>query len=269
MAMLQRTRHLPRMSFPYRSALVTGASAGFGVEFARQLAPRVDRLVLAARRLDRLEALRDELVRPGLRIECVAVDLADAADLERFLSGVEGIDLLVNNAGVGDHGFFDEGEWSRVEPMLQLNIRALTRITHALIAPMVRARHGAVLNVSSIASFVPVPQMAVYAATKAYVTSLSETLRAEVRYTGVRVTAVCPGPVQTEFFARAERGEARTYHAPSAFQVTAHEVARAALRGLARDRARVIPGPIVWGVMTLVALLPLFLLRPFLAQRRG
>jgi hypothetical protein len=256
------------MPFPYRTALITGASAGFGVEFARQLAPHVDRLILLARRGDRLEALRAELARPGLQIECEVVDLADEASVEDFLARADGIDLVVNNAGLGDHGFFDEGDWLRVKPMLQVNIAALTRITLALLPPMVRARHGAILNVSSIASLMPVPQMTVYAATKAYVTSFTEGIRAETRRTGVRVSAVCPGPVLTEFFGKAERSANRKYHAPEFFQVTPETVVDTALRGLVRDRARTIPGPIVCAVMLLVGLVPIFLLRPFLTQRR-
>lgn len=256
------------MSFPYRSALVTGASAGFGVEFARQLAPRVSRLVLLARRVDRLEALRAELERPGLKIECEAVDLGNEVSLRQFLERVEGIDLVVNNAGLGDHGDFHEGDWSRVEPMLRVNIEALTRITQAALPGMVRARHGAILNVSSIASLMPVPKMAVYAATKAYVTSFSEGIRIETRGTGVRVTTVCPGPVKTEFFDLAERGAGKKYDAPAWFQVTPETVVRTALSGLAHDRARVIPGPIVWAAMMVIALVPMVLLRRAMALRR-
>ena len=110
--------------------------------------------------------------------------------------------------------------------------------------------------------------MAVYAATKAYVTSFTETVRAEVRGTGVRVTAVCPGPVWTEFFERAERGGPRPYHAPAFFQVTSELVVSTALRGLLRNRARTIPGAQVWATMGLVSLVPIALLRPFLTQRR-
>src|SRR6202034_803008 len=117
----------------------------------------------------------------------------------------ERVSLLVNNAGVGDHGLFERSDWPRVKAMIDVNIESLTRLTHALLPDLVRAGRGAILNVSSIASLLPIPKMAVYAATKAYVTSFSEALRAELRGTGVSVTAVCPGPVDTEFFAVAER----------------------------------------------------------------
>jgi hypothetical protein len=258
------------MAFPYRSALVTGASAGFGTEFARQLAPQVERLTLIARRLDRLEALKAELARPGLRIDCHAVDLGDEAGVGHFLALLEpgSIDLVVNNAGVGDHGYFDEGEWARVKAMLEVNIHALTRITHALLPGMIAARHGAVLNVSSIAAFLPMSEMAVYAATKAYVSSFTEAVRAETLSTGVRVMAVCPGPVETEFFSQAERGGGGHANLPKFFVETSPEVVRAALWGLARNRARVIPGPQVWALMKFVGIIPMVILRLIIAKRR-
>jgi hypothetical protein len=255
------------------TVLITGASSGLGGEFARQLARRAGTLILAARRLDRLEALRAELARPGLAIECHAVDLARPDDLAKFLETLRArpgpIDLVINNAGLGDHGFFDESDWSRVEAMIDVNITALTRITHALLPKLVRARRGVILNVSSIASFVPVPKMAVYAATKAYVTSFSEGLRAELRRTGVTVTAVCPGPVDTEFFVTAERvPEGRSIETPELFKVPAEQVVREALAAAGNDRARVVPGWLVWAAMSVAALLPLIFLRPILAQRR-
>jgi hypothetical protein len=254
------------------TALITGASSGLGAEFARQLAPRARALILAARRRDRIEALAAELIRPGLAIHCITVDLSDAKATEKFIKEVialdEPIDLLINNAGLGDHGLFEDSDWERVENMIAVNIRALTRITHALAKRLIR-RGGAILNVSSIASLLPLPQMAVYAATKAYVTSLSEALRAELRGTGVTVTVLCPGPVDTEFFAAAERTSAPgSQFAPAIFKVPAPQVVRDALRALDRDRARVIPGWLVFLTMTLTAAMPLFILRYFL-NRRG
>jgi hypothetical protein len=126
-----------------------------------------------------------------------------------------------------------------------------------------------ILNVSSIAGFVPMPQMAVYAATKAYVTSFSESLRAELRRTGVTVTAVCPGPVDTEFFTAAEGpSSAGKMKTPEWLKVSAEQVVREALDAAADDRPRVVPGWIVWALMLAAALVPLVVLRPFLAQRR-
>ena len=256
------------------TALITGASSGLGAEFARQLAPHARSLILVARRLDRLEELSEELDRPGLTIHCHAADLADEVQIEALLASLaasgERVSLLINNAGLGDHGFFEDSEWSRVEAMLDVNIKALTRLTHAVLPDLVRVGRGAVLNVSSIASLLPLPKMAVYAASKAYVTSFSEALRAELRDTGVSVTALCPGPVNTEFFETAERLDAReAMPAPELFKVPAEEVVAAGLNAVVRDRARVIPGWFVCVVMTVASLVPIFLLRLFLRQRRG
>ena len=256
------------------TALITGASSGLGAEFARQLAPHASALILVARRLDRLEELKSELERPGLVIHCHAADLADEVQTGALLASLaasgERVTLLINNAGLGDHGYFEESDWSRVEAMLDINIKALTRLTHAILPDLVRTGRGAVLNVSSIASLMPLPKMAVYAASKAYVTSFSEALRGELRDTGVSVTALCPGPVNTEFFSTAERPDSRdSMPAPELFKVSAEEVVSAGLAAVRRDRARVIPGWFVCLVMTIASLVPIFLLRLFLSQRRG
>ena len=253
------------------TALITGASSGFGREFARQLAPFAGTLLLVARRLERLEELKAELTRPGLTIHCHAVDLADEAQMEKFLAALaesgERVSLLINNAGCGDHGLFEDSEWRRVKAMLDVNITALTRLTHALLPDLVRSHRGAILNVSSIASLIPVPKLTVYAATKAYVTSFTEGIRAEVRGTGVTVTAVCPGPVDTEFFEIAERPNGEPAPAPAMIKITPARVVREALEAVARDRARVIPGWIVWAMMTITAFVPIFVLRVFLNLR--
>jgi hypothetical protein len=253
-------------------ALVTGASAGLGQEFARQLAPRAKTLILTGRRLERLEELKSDLARPGLVIRCHAADLADAAQLEEFIGALSSsgdrIDLLINNAGVGDHGLFEDSEWKRVEAMLDTNIRALTRLTHFLLPLLVPSGRGTILNVSSISALMPVPRTAVYAATKAYVSSLTEALRAELRGTGVTVSAVCPGPVNTEFFERAERGGGHSgVPMPEFFKVSAEQVVEEALEAAGKRRARVIPGWQVWAAMLLISLLPIALLRLFLPGR--
>ncbi len=254
------------------TALITGASSGIGAEFARQLAPHAQCLVLVARRGDRLDQLRDRCARPGLRIYCVSGDLGDPVGRHDVIGKIratgEQITFLVNNAGVGDHGLFEESDWGRVEAMLEVNIAALTRLTHEFVPDLVRSGRGAVLNVSSIASLLPVPTMAVYAATKAYVTSFTEALRSELRGTGVSVTALCPGPVPTEFFEIAERGgpDNPRMRTPEFLKVSAGQVTREALEAVGRDRARVIPGVWVWGLMAVAALVPMALLRVFLQR---
>ena len=232
------------------TALITGASAGLGREMARQLAPMAGTLVLVARRADRLAEVRDELieVNPGLNVRCETVDVSEPAEVEALCERLEqdgvALDFLINNAGLGDRGLFETSEWSRIEAMLKVNIFALTTLCHRLIPLLRRHRPGAILNVSSIASMLPVPEMAVYAATKAYVSSFSEALRAELRGTGISVTHLCPGPVDTEFNQVARRVEdVPTDVMPPIFKVSAHDVARAGLiavariaRGWCRDR---------------------------------
>ena len=250
------------------TVLITGASAGIGREFARQLASVVSTMILVARRNDRLEALELELkvINPDLEVYCRQLDLSDQAELKRFCDWLNesglAVDLLVNNAGLGDRGTFAESKWDRVQAMLQVNIQALTYLVHRILPSMRKSGCGAILNVSSAASLVPVPNMAVYAATKAYVTSFSEALRAELRSSNISVTALCPGPVPTEFGDVANR-ERDKYAAPMPeyFTVSVQQVVREALNAVARDRARVIPGTLVNLLMTIVAFLPMFVKR--------
>lgn len=250
------------------TALITGASAGIGREIARQLAPLAGTLVLVARRADRLEALRRELltINPGLRVECRPVDLSVRPEVIALCDSLQDealeLDFLINNAGFGDSGTFETSEWDKIERMLEVNVVALTYLCHRTIPLLRRHRPGAVLNVSSVASLLPLPNLGVYAASKAYVSSFSEALRAELRGTGISVTHLCPGPVDTEFQTVAGReGEPERKHAPDWVKVSVEEVARVALRAVSRDRARVVPG--FWMMMAPVffALIPLFVLR--------
>jgi short-subunit dehydrogenase len=257
------------------TVLITGASAGIGREFARQLAPTVNTMVLVARRNDRLEALELELkiVNPHLEVFCRQLDLRDQASLERFCNWLDEsgltVDLLVNNAGIGDRGAFIDSEWERIHAMLRVNIETLTYLTYRVLSSMRKSGCGAILNVSSVASLLPVPHLAVYAATKAYVTSFSEALRAELRNANISVTALCPGPVPTEFSDVASRGP--QVNAASStqdlFSVPVQEVVRRALDAVSRDKARIIPGRLVSLAMTAVAFTPMFLKRLILNAR--
>lgn len=260
------------------TALITGASSGLGVEFARQLAPHAQGLVLVARRTDRLEALRDELqaAHRHLNVSIYGADLAREEQRRDFVAWLEGenlkVDFLVNNAGLGDRGSFESSDWDRVRAMLDVNIGALTHLTHLLIPSMIRGGRAAILNVSSVAGFFPLPNMAVYSATKAYVTSLSEALAIELRPLGITVTALCPGPVPTEFFTVARRSEdenaAAHYETMPAFVVTPAEAVRAGLEAVAKDRARVIPGPLLCLAVGLALLIPFCVTRQILRSFR-
>jgi short-subunit dehydrogenase len=249
------------------SALITGASAGIGREFAHQLAPRAGSIVLVARRVDRLEQIRDELTarNPNLNVHVHAADLSQQDDMSRLADWLEReqipINLLINNAGLGDRGEFATSEPTRVGDMLAVNIVALTLLTRRLLPQMIAAKGGAILNVSSCASFLPMRGFAVYAATKAYVTSFSEALRMELRGTGVSVTALCPGPVHTEFDSIALRPDEPSRSAPELTYVPATEVVRAALAGVKGDKPLVIPGLVMKLAMGLLRLTPMPLLR--------
>jgi hypothetical protein len=252
------------------TALITGASSGIGRELARQLAPDAATLVLVARRSDRLELLESELVRinPQLVVHTRTADLADEKQIDALVewlhSGGPKIDVLINNAGLGDRGDFAGAEWEKLKRILDVNITALTKLTYLLL-PMLRSSRGAVImNISSIVGFIPVPKIAVYAASKAYVTSFSEALRAELRGSDVAVTTVCPGPVKTEFGIVAERKGTTHYNLPQMFDVPVEQVAQEALAAAANDRARVVPGLLVAVVIGCICALPFFVLRFFL-----
>lgn len=182
-----------------RVALITGASAGLGAEFARQLSGRGHRLVLAARRKDRLEALAGKLG----NARAVTVDLAKPGASARLMADLgkagEEIDILINNAGFGLVGRFAALDAPRQRAMIDLNIGALTDLCRAVAPGMIERRSGAILNVASTAAFQAGPGMAVYFASKAYVLSFTEALHEELKPFGIKVSALCPGPTRTEF----------------------------------------------------------------------
>lgn len=220
-------------------ALISGASAGLGDEFARQLSQRGHRLVLVARRKERLDALTKELG----NARAVAIDLSQAGAVAKLMADIdaagEHVDLLVNNAGFGLAGRFDEQDPARLRQMIDLNCGALTELCRAVAPQMVERRSGAILNVASTAAFQPGPKMAVYFATKAFVLSLSEALHEELKPHGIKVTCLCPGPTRTEF------GEVAGFGGNSLFErvaMTAPKVVDAGLKALDSNRAVVVTG---------------------------
>ncbi|MBK1833687.1 SDR family oxidoreductase [Roseibacillus ishigakijimensis] len=254
--------------------MITGASAGLGEEFASQLAQRLDRLILVARRGDRLQELAEDL-RARYRIEVlvIAADLSQSAERERVFQEVSQhgwrVDVLVNNAGLGDYGEFRSSQWERNEAMLRVNIEALTHLSHLFLPVMMASEGGAIVNVSSLASTLPIPDFAVYAASKAYVSSFSEALRLEVREHGIDVLAVCPGPVKTEFgsiAARVEGGPGMPGGRKN-FYVSRQQVVAESLAALEAGRARVYPGWKVSLAAAGISLLPLAALRLIMGSR--
>ncbi len=186
-------------NYPFSSALVTGASSGIGEVMARKLAGAGVPTVVVARRAERLEAIAAELDGVEVLVADLQTIAGQRAVAARIADDDQPIDLVVNNAGFGTNGLFHELDADRLAEEVELNVAALTRLSHAALASMVPRERGWLLNLSSVASFQPAPRLAVYAATKAYVTSLSESLHEEVKSHGVHVTALCPGLTKTEF----------------------------------------------------------------------
>lgn len=247
--------------YPFTCALVTGASSGIGHEMVVQLATSGVRVIAVARRTDRLAQLANQFK----NVEVFVADLTAADGLglvEQRIGDATSmpIDLVVNNAGFGSSGLMHEIDVDRLSREIQLNIGALTRLSHAAIRAMVPRGRGYLLNVSSVASFQASPRLAVYSATKAYVTSLTEALHEEMIGTGVRVTALCPGLTRTEFqsVSNTER-YAREF--PEFAWLDATDVARAGLRDVARGRTLSVPGGLYKGLVAVSDLLPRSLVR--------
>lgn len=260
----------------YNCALVTGASSGLGAEYARQLAPQCGTMVLVARRSELLEALAGELglISPGTEVHCVPTDLTDAKDRISLFKTLEAMvltpDLLINNAGMGDYGAFNRAEWGKLDSMLQVNVTALTHLAHGVLPGMIGQGRGAIINVSSLASILPIPDFAVYAATKAYVSSFSEALRMELCEFNIPVLSVCPGPVHTNF-GRVAMRKADSDSLPSreGFYTEPEKVVSDSICALHANKARVYPG---WKIALLAAgisLLPMAVLRGVMTSRRN
>ena len=220
-------------------ALVTGASAGLGVEFARQLAKRGHSLVLVARRKERLEELARELG----NARALAIDLSKPNAAGKLMADIEQhgetVDLLVNNAGFGLIGRFAELDPKRLRQMIDLNVGTLTDLCRAVAPGMIERKSGGIIDVASTAAFQPGPKMAVYFATKAFVLSLTEALHEELRAHGIKVSCLCPGPTRTEF------GEIAGFGGNAAFDkvaMNAAEVVEAGLRGFDSNHAVVVTG---------------------------
>src|SRR5438067_5463367 len=224
-------------------------------------------MILGARRYERLFELADQLQRehPNLVVHIRKVDLADFGQLQAFLELLDRekleVDLLINNAGLGDSGPFAESDPDRNKEMTVVSVTTLTLVTRHLLPRMIAQHRGAILNVSSSAAFLPIPGSAVYAATKAHVTSFSEALRAELRGTGVSVCALCPGPVVTEFQQVAKREGVQPDIGPSFIVVTVEQIVRDALAALEADRPLIVPGFAMKLLMLLARLMPMPILR--------
>lgn len=237
-------------------AVITGGSSGIGLELARLLGAAGFHLILVARdpvRLAHAAATLAPATAAGL--ETRAVDLADTAAVDTLcaeLARLE-VDLLVNNAGFGAYGPFSTGDAALGAAMIDTNVRALTVLTHAVLPGMIARGQGRILNVASTAAFAPGPFAAVYAASKAYVLSFSQALNEELRETRIRVIALCPGPTETAFAARAGMGDTRAFRGQ---QASAEAVALAGYQALLAGRAVEVVGAVNRLMIFAVRLLP-------------
>lgn len=244
-----------------RRALVTGASSGIGAAFAQALAAQEYDLVLVARRHDALKALATRLRdRWDVSVEVLVADLTNAADLRAVeaVLAANPFALLVNNAGAASVGRFARLEPDAEEALVRLNVVALVRLTRAALPGMIERHQGTIINVSSIAAFVPARFSATYSATKAYVNSFTEALHEELRGTGVRVQLLCPGFTRTEF---PERAGADASRIPSFAWMAPETVVDASLAALRRGTLICVPGGANRTLVTLLRLLPRRLMR--------
>lgn len=229
------------IDFENRTALITGASSGIGEAFAETLAARGSNVILVARSKGKLEGLASRITKKcNVTAEIVVADLSEAGAPDKVFVRVQElgqrVDILINNAGFGSHGHFHSLPMDRVQAMISVNVLTLARLTHLFLTGMVERHEGIIVNVASTAAFQPVPYMAVYGASKAFVLSFSEALWAEYRSQGVRVLALCPGATQTEFFKVA--GE----NAAMGKKRTVASVIQSAMRALERGKSFVVDG---------------------------
>ncbi len=259
----------------YQQAIITGASSGFGAAFARRLASDCGRLVLIARRGEILKNLASELQEshPGIEVLVEKCDLASVDDRHKLIAKLKslpvcGKTLLINNAGLGDYGELASATVERNASMVQVNVQALVELSHAFV-PLLKAQGGGIINIASLAADLPIPDFAIYAASKAFVASFSEALRLEMAACGVPVLAVCPGPVHTGFGDVARRQGCSDGSAPFKkwFYTEIATVVEGALKALRGGKARYYPSLKIRLAGLLVRNLPLPVLRFIMGMR--
>lgn len=228
-----------------RTALITGASSGLGADFAQLFAKDGHNLVLLARNEQKLTQLAQQIESDfGVRASVMVKDLGNQADVDSILPELQAlnihIDYLVNNAGLGEYGPFHESDWPKLRQLMDVNILALSQLTHQLVQPMVAKGYGKILHVASTAAFQPGPLMAAYYASKAFVLSLGEAMHHELKDTGVTVTVLCPGPTETNFFNAAAMDLSRLTKSP--MMQSSKEVVSFGYRKMMAGKMTVIPG---------------------------
>lgn len=259
------------------TAVITGASSGLGAEFARQLAPHADGLLLAARREEVLNEVKASLIaqRADLTVHVCACDITTEEGRAKLIDAIDRLgfkpNLLINNAGMGDYGSLASATVAKLQTQIDLNITAPVLLSHALLTRLVATpeKPGAILNVSSLAGQLPMPDLGVYGASKAFVTSFSEALRVELLARNIIVSAVCPGPTPTNFGKNARRdgGEDTNRSGQQFLRVPPSAVVARGLRALEQREACVFPGLGVSVAGPLFRMMPRALLRWFIERR--
>ena len=251
---------LPHPPIDGGTVLVTGASSGIGVELARELAPRARSLVLVARRAQRVEELEAELSTryPGLVVRTEPYDLSDPDAVEvlssRLLEDFGVVEVLVNNAGAGLEGLYEESDWDKIYSLIRLNVIAPALLTRRLTPAMVARGRGGILNISSGAGVAIMPGMAAYVGTKHFVTGFTETLRAELDEAGVVVSQALPGPVETGFDEAANIGPPGMMD--RIFRISASRCAKEVIQGFEKGRPMIFPGSAYRAAMVLQRIVP-------------
>jgi len=224
------------------NVLITGASSSLGVEFANQLASRAKSIILVAKQAEKLEELSNSLKSKNQNLDVIieTCDLSSVDDVNRMIDSVQrraNVDVLINNAGLGDWAYFDQSQWDRDLQMIQVNVIGLTMLTHKLLPKMVAMGKGGIINIGSGAAFVTIPGASVYNATKHYVDGFSESLNLDLAGTGVIVTQICPGPISCE-----SNEPKPTSRGPSIVKISPKQCVREALSAFESKQSKVYPG---------------------------
>lgn len=241
------------------TSLITGASGGIGAELARLFAADGFDLVLVARRKEKLDELKAELESAHkIKVSVFECDLSKDGAAQKVFDFTQeqnlSVDVLVNNAGFGDWGLFADCNLEKQKQMIHLNILSLTELTRLFLPKMIGRKNGRILNVASIASFMPGPKMSVYYASKAFVRSFTEALSVELKHTGVTVTALCPGPVATDFWDTAEAGASKIFK--SLIFADSKYIAKYGYKKLMKGKVLAIPGTSPQAFAFLTKILP-------------
>ena len=226
-----------------RYTLVTGASTGIGYELSKLFAKDKHNLILVSRNKNKLQSVKNELLKYNIDIKILALDLESSEDIQSLFNYIEinklAVNILINNAGIGTFGDFNDIEWSKEEALIDINIKALTQLTKYFLPKIIDYKNGGVLNVASTAAFCSGPRMAAYYASKAYVLNLTEAIYEEYKGNGINISCLCPGPVKTSFQGKAG---IKKSEAAKKYLMDAEEVAKICYKDFNRGRLIIIPG---------------------------